>query len=335
VSAERRRGPSFFSTCPLWHWRVQHYVVRVTAVSPDAAAPASPPAPKLWVLVCLLAVYVIWGSTYFGMRVALEVFPPFLMGGIRFLLAGSILFIVTRARGAPWPTPKQWLASTFVGALLLACGNGFVGLAERSVDSGVAATVVATMPLWAALFGAFFGDRPSSLELVGLLLGFGGVLVLNRGGSLSFHGVDAMVLVLAPMAWALGSVWSRRLPVPQGLMSAATQMMGGGAVMLALALVRGERPIAFHLGGLVAFGYLVTFGSLLGFTAYGYLLRNTRPALATSYAYVNPVVALVLGALWNGESFTRNKIVACVLTIAGVGLVTLAKRRPAVGKKSE
>jgi drug/metabolite transporter (DMT)-like permease len=183
------------------------------------------------------------------------------------------------------------------------------------------------MPLWAALVGAVFGDRPSPREIGGLLLGFGGVLVLHRGGSLQFHSIDAVVLLLAPVAWAFGSVWSRRLPVPKGLMSAATQMLSGGAVMLTLALARGERPLAFHLPGLLAFVYLVTFGSLVGFTAYGYLLRKTRPALATSYAYVNPLVALGLGALWNGESFTGTKVLACVLTIGGVGLVTLAKRR--------
>lgn len=302
-------------------------IARPDVTRPDMEGSVKGSPSPVWVAICLAAVYVIWGSTYFAMRVALDVLPPFLMGGFRFLLAGSVLYAALRQRGAERPTRKQWAASLLVGTLLLACGNGFVGIAERSVDSGVAATVVATMPLWAALLGTLFGERPTSLELGGLLLGFAGVLVLHRGGSLHFHGVDALAIVVAPIAWALGSVWSRRLPMPTGLMSAATQMIAGGCVMMSIALVRGERPLAFAVPGAAAFVYLVVFGSLVGFTAYAYLLRNTRPALATSYAYVNPLVALALGALWNGEAFTRNKLAACALTISGVGLVTLARQR--------
>lgn len=289
---------------------------------------SSPPASRQSLLVAgaLLAVYVIWGSTYYAMRVALEDLPPFLMAGPRFLLAGSALMLWQRFRGAPLPTARQWLAAAAVGFLLLVCGNGFVAIAERSVDSGVAATVVATMPLWAAGVGLFWGEKPSARELVGLVAGFAGVAILNRGGSLSFSSIDAVVLVVAPITWAVGSVWSRRLPMAAGTMGPAAQMITGGLMMVGIAVVRGEHPYhPLSSSGILALAYLVTFGSMLGFTAYGYLLRTTRPSIATSYAYVNPLVALAIGAMMAGERFTMTKLAACLLTIVGVLVVSYRK----------
>lgn len=283
---------------------------------------------RLVVLAALVAVYVIWGSTYFAMHVALGFLPPFLMAGPRFVVAGAILLVGLRARGAALPTPKQWVGAGIVGVLLLVCGNGFVAIGQQSVDSGVAATVVATMPLWAAAIGSLWGDRPTLRELGGLLAGFAGVVVLKRGGSLVFDRADAFVLLLAPVAWALGSVWSRRLPLPTGSMASAAQMIVGGVSMLVLAAVRGERPVGPPtFAAIGAMAYLVVFGSLVGFTAYGYLLRATRPAIATSYAYVNPLVALVLGAVLGGEHFTVTKLVACLLTVGGVIVVTSSRTR--------
>lgn len=290
---------------------------------------ADPPAPsKVLVAGALLAVYVVWGSTYYAMRVALEFLPPFLMAGPRFLIAGGLLFTILRARGAPLPTKRQWGSAAVVGVLLLVCGNGFVALAERSIDSGVAATVVATMPLWASAMGLLWGEKPTVRELVGLVVGFLGVMILRGSGNLSFGSVDSIVLLLAPVTWAFGSVWSRRLSMPSGMMSAAAQMIVAGVVMVALALVRGERPHGpASFEGLFALGYLVVFGSMLGFTAYAFLLRATRPSIATSYAYVNPLVALAIGSVLGGERFTASKVVACVLTILGVLVVSAPRLR--------
>ncbi|AKV00618.1 Permease of the drug/metabolite transporter (DMT) superfamily [Labilithrix luteola] len=293
-----------------------------------AVQKASPEASRQSLIVAgaLLAVYVVWGSTYYAMRVALEDLPPFLMAGPRFLFAGGALMLWQRFRGAPFPTARQWLAATAVGFLLLVCGNGFVAIAERSVDTGVAATVVATMPLWAAAVGLFWGEKPSAREFVGLVAGFAGVAILNRGGNLSFSSTDAIALVIAPITWAFGSVWSRRLPMPAGTMGPAAQMVSGGVMMIGIALVRGEHPHGpLSVSGILALAYLVTFGSMLGFSAYGYLLRTTRPSIATSYAYVNPLVALGIGAVLAGERFTMTKLAACLLTIVGVLVVSYRK----------
>ncbi|MDF2697301.1 MAG: Permease of the drug/metabolite transporter superfamily [Labilithrix sp.] len=295
-----------------------------------ATAPRTTISTREKVLIggALLAVYVVWGSTYFAMRVALQVFPPFLMAGPRFVAAGLLLFAILRWRGAPMPTGKQWVSAGVIGILLLVLGNGLVAVAQRTVDSGVAATVVATMPLWVAGIGTAWGERPSLREVVGLLVGFAGVAVLQRGGSLSFGSIDSIAILFAPVAWAFGSLLSRRIPVPPGPMASAAQMIVGGFVMIGIALLRGERPLgpptASSVGALL---YLVFFGSLLAFSAYGYLLRTTRPSIATSYAYVNPLVALALGALLGGEPFTGAKVVACLLTIGGVVIVSAPWRR--------
>jgi drug/metabolite transporter (DMT)-like permease len=285
---------------------------------------------RLGIGLALFAVYAIWGSTYYVMRVALEALPPFLMAAPRFVVAGSLLYAFLRWRGAPAPTGRQWAASGLVGSLLLVVGNGLVAMAERTVHSGVAATVVATMPIWAAVIGLFWGERPRAREAFGLLAGFAGVLVLQHSGDLQFRAVDSLVLLIAPISWALGSVWSRRLPMPPGNMASATQMIIGGVLMFGVALLRGEQPLApLTLRTGAALGYLAVFGSLVAFSAYGYLLRHTRPLVATSYAYVNPLVALLLGAAMGGERLSADKLVACGLTIFGVLVVTLGGSRGA------
>jgi drug/metabolite transporter (DMT)-like permease len=276
--------------------------------------------------LALFALYVIWGSTYFAMHVALGFLPPFLMAGPRFLAAGSILFVILRLRGESLPSARQWAASGLIGVLLLVCGNGFVAIAQRSIDSGVAATVVAAMPLWAAAIGGVWGDRPTLREVLGLLLGFAGVAVLKHGGSLSLWTPAGLLLMIAPISWAFGSLLGRRILSPAGAMSSAAQMIVAGSVMLTISLARGDRPVGPPtVSGIGAVVYLIVFGSLVGFSAYGYLLRATRPAIATSYAYVNPVIALILGAALGGEEFTAAKALACALTIVGVVIVTLPR----------
>lgn len=278
----------------------------------------------------LLAVYLIWGSTYLGMRIALETFSPFALGAVRFLLAGGALLLIQKARGAAWPTAREWMGAAVSGCLMLSLGNGLVAVAqEASVDSGVAATVVATMPMWMALLGVFAGERPTLREVAGLALGFAGVAILHAGGSLDLGGTSGLALIGAPIGWAIGSVISRHAPMPRGSMGAAVQMISGGVSMLVIALARKETLLPdLDARAIAAVGYLVVFGSLVGFTAYGYLLKTTRPAVASSYAYVNPVVALLLGAALVGEDLSRGRLVACAIIVAGVIVVLGRKAVP-------
>lgn len=281
------------------------------------------PSPTLLVLA-LLALYVIWGSTYLAMRIAMETLPPMLMAGPRFIVAGSIMFGFLRLRGEPIPTREQWIAAAKVGVLLLTFGNGAVAIAEQSVSSGVAAVIVASMPIWAAIFGYFLGQPPGRREWLGLALGFVGVLILNAGGDLELN-TRGLICLAAPISWAFGSVWGKKLPLPRGGMSTAAQMICGGAAMLVLAAITGERLEGMpSTRSLLAMVYLAAFGSLVAFTAYTWLLRHTRPALATSYAYVNPIVALLLGRFLGKEPLGISAVAAAAVCISGVALI--AKR---------
>ena len=294
-------------------------------VTPDVAEPA-PHRGRL--LFSLFALYVIWGSTYLAMRFALTGFPPFRMAGMRFLLAGGVLFAGLRLKGQPGPGLRQWGAGVVTGFLLLVMGNGGIAVAQNlGVPSGVAALVVGSMPLWAAIFGAAFGQRPGRAELAGLVLGFAGVALLNLGGDMSGGGVAALAVVVAPAAWAFGSVWSRRLPMPAGLMTPATQMLSAGVMMMALSFALGERMAdAVPPRAMVSFVYLVVFGSLVAFSAYGYLLKHARPALATSYAYVNPAVAVLLGVVFAGETLGPMTWGAMSAILVAVMLLARGKR---------
>jgi drug/metabolite transporter (DMT)-like permease len=278
--------------------------------------------------LALVGVYLIWGSTYLGIRYALEGFPPFLMAAIRFPIAGIVLFAFLRWRGVPAPTSRQWLNCFIAGSLLLGMGNGLVCYAEQTVASGIAAVAVATVGLFMAIFSGLYGHWPNKLEWTGLAIGLIGVVVLNFGGELRGSPVGAIALILATVGWAFGSVWSKHQNMPQPMMSAAAQMFCGGITLGAIALIRGEHisamPSPHAIGALV---YLIVAGSLLGFSAYIYLLANTRPALAASYAYVNPPVAVLIGVLLAGESVTQLDIVGMVVILAGVAAITLAKTR--------
>lgn len=285
------------------------------------------------VFLALGALYFIWGSTYLGIRVALEGFPPLLMAGLRFVCAGALLYGAQRLRGEPNPTRKQWGASALVGLLL--CGaNSFVCVAEQWVSSGVAAVAIASVPLWAVLFAGLWGRWPARRDWLALAVGLAGVLWLQAGGDLRASPAGAAVLLASTICWALGSVWSRSLPLPKGLMASGAEMLSGGAVILLVALLRGERLTAMPgARPLLAFAFLVVFGSLIAFSAYGFLLANVRPALATSYAYVNPLVAVGLGALFAKESIAPSALGALALILGGVGLLAFG-RRETVGQGS-
>jgi drug/metabolite transporter (DMT)-like permease len=280
------------------------------------------------VVLSFLAVAVIWGSTYLGIRVALDGFPPFLIGAIRFLTAGSILYGFLRARGERAPTGAEWRSAGITGVLFFAIGNGLVNVAERSVSSGLASVLVATMPLWATLFERFAGGRVQRLEWLGLALGLCGVVILNLGGELRASGAGAVCALVAPMGWALGSVVSKRVRLPGGPMTTATQMLAGGATMALLSKALGEHVVVTPPARtIVAVAYLAVFGSLVGFSAYVYLLRNTATSVATSYAYVNPVIALVLGVAFAGEHIDRAGVTGAAVILAAVLLLSRGKGR--------
>lgn len=286
-------------------------------------------APSRTALALALgAVYVIWGSTYLVMRIALEGLTPMWMGAIRFLVAGSVLLVVARVRGAPWPTRAQLGWSALVGALLFAGGNGLVGVGETQVSSGLAAVVVATMPLWMAALGVFVGERPTPREWGGVALGVAGVVVLAGGAELAGAPLATAALACSPIAWAMGSMLSRRRPVPPGIMGTATFQLAGALAMALVAVARHEPlPSAPTARTVAAMAYLIVLGSLIGFSAYAWLLRNARPAVATSYAFVNPPLAVLLGALLGAEAVGTATLIATPLVIAAVVLVVGGKRQ--------
>jgi drug/metabolite transporter (DMT)-like permease len=277
----------------------------------------------------LAAVYIIWGSTYLAMRIAVTTLPPLLMASMRFLTAGTIMFLAARRRGAAIPPARDWLRVAPVGALLFLGGNGLVALSEQSVSSGGVAVVCATMPLWVGVLAAAVGERPTAREWLALVLGFVGVVVLMGGPTLAGKPLHIAFAIGSPILWACGSLLSRRTKDVGGehasLVGPAIQMLCGGAILLAVALIHGERlPVHAAASSWLALGYLIVFGSLIGFTAYSWLLRNARPVVATSYAYVNPVLAVLIGAALYGEPLGWTTAVANVLI---VGAVMLALRR--------
>ena len=296
----------------------------------SAASPSVPRTASAFAIAMALAVlYVIWGSTYLGIRFALEGgWPPLLMAGMRFLVAGGLLFTVLRLRGMQAPTRMQWRNSAFMGLLLLGFGNGMVCIAEQSVSSGLAAVAVASAPLWIGLFSTLRGQRSSRLEWLGLGIGFLGVLWLNAGSSLAASPTGLVALLVAPIAWAFGSVWSKGRDLPSPFMGAAAQMLCGGALMLVAGLVIGERFTGMPSAkGTFAVAYLAGFGSIIAFSAYIWLLHHVRATLAGSYAYVNPVIAVMLGAWLAAEHFSAHDIGAMLVILLGVVAITLAKSR--------
>lgn len=292
--------------------------------------PSSTAPPASRVALALAALYVIWGSTYLAIRFALEGgFPPFLLGGVRFLIAGGLMYALLRWRGVPAPTRIQWRNASVMGVLLLLFGNGMVNLAEQTVSSGMTAVAVASAPLWMGVFAAMRGDRPSGMEWLGLGIGFAGVLWLNAGSSLSASPVGLVALLVASIAWSYGSIWSRGRDLPSPFMAAAAQMLCGGLAMCVLGAVVGEGFDGVPTpGGLAAFAYLIVFGSIVGFSAYIWLLYHVRPALAGSYAYVNPAIAVGLGAWLARERFGGHELVAMGVILLGVVAISVAKARP-------
>jgi drug/metabolite transporter (DMT)-like permease len=280
------------------------------------------------VLAALAAVYLIWSSTYFVIRLVVAHLPPFLAAGMRYLVAGLVMLVIARSQGHTVPDRRAWGRAFVVGILLFVVGNGFVSIAARSLGSGVIAVVCGMMPLWGAVLGPLFGVPASRREWAGLVLGFLGVAVLALGDELRAAPGATALLLVAPVGWAIGSLLVRRWDLGKGLMGAATQTILGGATILGLGLAMGERmPEVIPLETIGAMAYLIVAGSLVGFAAYHHLLVHARPALAMSYAYVNPVLAVILGAALGGEPVGAHTIAGTVLI---VGAVVAIVSRPRV-----
>lgn len=277
--------------------------------------------------LALLALYTVWGSTYLGMRVAVNGFPPFLMNAIRFVTTGALMYAFLRWRGTPPPNRLELWNAARVGVILITGGNVLVTLAQYlGVATGLSALAVATVTIWATIWSAVWGVRPRKLEIFGLGVGLVGVSLLALEGNFRGAPLGALIIFCSPMLWAFGSIWSRRLTLPGPMMTSAVQMLAGGLWALVMSVLFGERMVgAPSLESIAAIVYLMVFGSLIGFNAYIYLLNRVRPSLATSYAYVNPFVALLLGTVFLHERFSWNAFVALPLILSGVGFVVYAQ----------
>jgi drug/metabolite transporter (DMT)-like permease len=286
----------------------------------------------------MTSVYIIWGSTYLAIRFAIETIPPFLMAGTRFLIAGGILYLLRRFLGDKAPLWKEWRSATLIGAFLLLGGNGGVVWAQQYVISGMTALLVGTAPLWMVLIDLFHpsGRRPNRWAVLGLFFGFIGISLLigqgqlfKKGAQIDFAG--AFVLIGASLSWAIGSLYSRQASLPSSpLLWTAMEMLTGGAGLFLLGILTGELP-SFNLSSISAqsfagFTYLILFGSWIGLTSYTWLLRNAPTPLVSTYAYVNPVVAVLLGHLIAGEPVTVYTVIAAAIIISSVALISVSQQ---------
>ncbi|HEY3983635.1 drug/metabolite exporter YedA [Cedecea sp.] len=278
-------------------------------------------------IAALFALYIIWGSTYLALAIGVKTWPPFILAGTRFMLAGSLLMGILLIRGHKLPRLRPTLNAALIGVLLLAVGNGCVTVAEHQhVPSGIAAVMVATVPLFTLCFSRLFGIKTRKLEWLGIAIGLAGIVLLNSGGNLSGNPSGAILILMGSLSWAFGSVYGSRIELPEGMMAGAVEMLAAGIVALSLAALTGERLTTMpDTSGWLALGYLALFGSMISISAYMYLIRNVSPAVATSYAYVNPVVAVLLGTTFAGESLSSIEWLALGVIIFAVVLVTLGK----------
>lgn len=290
---------------------------------------------KIW--LALLALYIVWGSTYLAIRFAVETIPPFMSAGMRFLVSGTILLVWRRLAGDPLPTPRQWRSTAIIGIFLLLGGNGMVSFAEKRIDSGIAALLVGTSPLWLVLLEGLRpgGVKPGWLAILGLVIGFGGIFLLVGpseilNGSPQFDMLGIGSVILAAFLWSLGSVYSKNADMPSStLMATGAEMLTGSLALFIVSGLAGEWN-GFSFGQVapnswLGLAYLVTFGSLIGFVSYGWLLKHAPISLTATYAYVNPLVAVLLGALFADEVINARILVAAVIIISSVVLINQSK----------
>lgn len=300
--------------------------------------PIPVPPKRLTLWLALITVYILWGSTYLFIHFMTEQMPPLYMSSIRFLVAGTLLYSYARLTGTPNPTWTHVRSAGIIGLLLLTIANGCLSVALQYIPTGMAALLAATMPVFLLSINwlGFSKTRPTNLALMGLLLGFVGICFLIKpdkiqgSGTIEANLIGGGLVMIANVAWALGTLYSARLPLPAQVMSSSLQMLTGGIMLLAFSLL-GE-PVtlisilnapANAIGSLI---YLVIFGSIIGFSSYAWLARNAPPTLVSTYAYVNPVVAMILGTLFAGEIFTAQSLLGAAIVVAGVVLVTLGRK---------
>jgi drug/metabolite transporter (DMT)-like permease len=290
---------------------------------------------KIW--IALLALYIVWGSTYLAILFAVDTIPPFLQAGLRFLISGLILVIWRRAAGDEMPSLKQWRPLAIIGTLLLLGGNGLVSFAEQRIASGVAALIIGTVPLWLVLIEALRpgGVRPSWRAIIGLIVGFGGIYLLigpsELTGKFQFDVLGTLTLITAAFLWSVGSIYSRSAELPKSaLMTTGAEMLAGSLPIFIVSILLGEwNSFSFaQVSGQswLALLYLITFGSMVGFVAYVWLLQNAPVSLVATYAYVNPLVAVLLGSWFAQESLTGRTLVAAGIIIGSVVFINSARR---------
>lgn len=290
---------------------------------------------KIW--LALFALYIVWGSTYLAIRFTVETIPPFLSAGMRFLVSGVIMLAWRRAVGDDMPTKRQWLSAAIVGTLLLLGGNGLVSFAEQRIASGIAALIVGTVPLWLVLIEALRpgGVRPTPLAILGLLIGFGGIYLLIgpediSSGKLQFDPLGIGAVTLAAFLWSLGSIYNRSADLPSSsLMATSAQMLVGSLVIFTFSGLIGEWK-AFDISTVstrswLGLAFLITFGSMIGFASYIWLLKHASVSLVATYAYVNPLVAVFLGAWLANEELNTRILIAGIIIIGSVVLINQTK----------
>jgi drug/metabolite transporter (DMT)-like permease len=296
---------------------------------------------KIW--IALLALYIVWGSTYLAIRFAVETIPPFLSAGVRFLISGAILLVWQRAAGQPMPTRKQWISTFIIGSLLLLGGNGLVAWAEQTIPSGIAALMIGSIPMFLVVTEAFRpgGVKPNRWTVLGLLIGFIGIFLLvgpsdlTGGSKLNPFGIGA--LLFACLFWSLGSVYSKHADLPKSsLVSTGAQMLMGSIGLFAVSIVTGELtrwdPSGVSAKSLLGLVYLILIGSLIGFVSYGWLLQNAPISLVATYAYVNPIVAVLLGNWLAAEPLEPRIWLAAAIIVGSVMFIN--RSRPGVRKEA-
>jgi drug/metabolite transporter (DMT)-like permease len=278
--------------------------------------------PAAWLVVaCLLAVYVIWGTTYFAIKVGIEGMPPFFLVGTRFLAAGGLLLGWQMLRRQPLPTLVQWRGAAVVGFLLLVAGNGLVAVAEHWVSSGATVALISTMPFVIALWSGAFGEWPRRLEWVASVIGGFGAAIMLTGRDLQASGIGAFIILIGIVCWALGTVLSRRIDVPHGPSGFGAEMLLAGVMAIIVSAALHEHWTLPHTSRVWwAWSYLVIFGSVIGFSAYRFLVERVAPTLAATYAYVNPPVALAVGWWLGNENFSSNVLVGLPVVLCSVAL---------------
>jgi drug/metabolite transporter (DMT)-like permease len=281
-------------------------------------------------LIALGILYALWGSTYLGIKFSLQSFPPFLLGGTRFPIAGGLMLLFVFARGAQRPTRRQVLHCVIYGVLLIGLGNGMLAVAEQFVSSGIASAFLGGTPMVIALLSGLFGRWPNKLEWLGIAIGFCGLLVVNADGALRASTWGVFALAVSLLAWSLGSVLARnKLDLPGGAMTTGIELFSGGLLQLSISLALGERMLPLTTQAIGGWLFLLV-ASIIGFTAYTIVLRRLSPVLGASFSYVNPIVAIANGVLFAGETLAPLAALGVGVTLLGVIFITLGQARKQV-----